>query len=62
MKLDWKTCFRICISVFCLYLFMYYWEGVSNLLGTFISALSPLLLGLVIAYVLNILKIGRAHV
>ena len=55
MKLDWKTCFRICISVFCLYLFMYYWEDVSNLLGTFISALSPLLLGLVIAYVLNIL-------
>ncbi len=55
MKPDWKTCFRICISVFVLYLFLYYWEGVSALLATFFSALSPLLLGLVIAYVLNIL-------
>ena len=55
MRPDWKTCFRVCVSVFVLYLFMYYWEGVSSLLGTFAAALSPLLLGLVIAYVLNIL-------
>ncbi|MBR5537076.1 MAG: AI-2E family transporter [Clostridia bacterium] len=55
MKLDWKTCFRACISLFVLYLFVYYWEGVSNLLGSFVSALAPLLLGLVVAYVLNIL-------
>lgn len=55
MKLDWKTCFRVCISLFVLYLFVYYWKGVSNLLGMFVSALSPLLLGLVVAYVLNIL-------
>ena len=55
MKLDWKTCFRVCISLFVLYLFIYYWEGVSNLLQSFVGALSPLLLGLVMAYVLNIL-------
>ena len=55
MKLEWKTCFRICISVFLLYLCMFYWQTVSRFFGTFLSALSPLLLGLVIAYVLNIL-------
>ena len=55
MKLDWKTCFRVCISVFLLYLFMYYWKGLSSLLGTFLKSLSPLLIGFVIAYVLNIL-------
>ena len=55
MKLEWKTCFRICISVFLLYLCMFYWQGVSRFFGTFLGALSPLLLGLVIAYVLNIL-------
>ena len=55
MKLQWKTCFRVCVSVFLLYLCMFYWESVSRLCGTFLKALSPLLLGLVIAYVLNIL-------
>ena len=55
MRPDWKTCFRICASVFALYLCIFYWESLSKLLGTLIGALSPLILGLVIAYVLNIL-------
>jgi len=55
MRPDWKTCFRICISIFALYLCIFYWEGLSKLLGTLLSALSPLILGLVMAYVLNIL-------
>ncbi len=55
MRPDWKTCFRICVSVFALYVCIFYWEGLSSLLGTLLSALSPLILGLVIAYVLNIL-------
>ena len=55
MKPDWKTCFRICASVFVLYLCIFYWERFSAFLGTFLTALSPLLLGLVMAYVLNIL-------
>ena len=55
MRPDWKTCFRICASVFALYLCIFYWESLSKLLGTLLSALSPLILGLVIAYVLNIL-------
>ena len=55
MKLDWKTCFRICASVFVLYLCIFYWESLAGLIGMFLSALSPIVLGLVIAYVLNIL-------
>lgn len=55
MKLDWKTCFRICASVFVLYLCIFYWESLAGLISMFLSALSPIILGLVIAYVLNIL-------
>ncbi len=55
MKLDWKVCFRVCISVFLLYLAMYYWQSVSGFVNTFVGALSPLLVGLAMAYVLNIL-------
>lgn len=55
MKFSWKTCFRICASVFFLYLCIFYWEDAAKFLGTLLAALSPLLLGLTIAYVLNIL-------
>ena len=55
MKLEWKACFRVCASLFLLYLCVYYWAKVSRFLSAFLGALSPLLLGLVIAYVLNIL-------
>ncbi len=55
MKFSWKNCFRICFSVFILFLCMTYWESVANILGIIISTATPLTLGLVIAYVLNIL-------
>lgn len=55
MKPDWKTCFRICASVFALYLCIFYWERLSAFVASFLHALSPILLGLIIAYVLNIL-------
>ncbi len=55
LKLEWKTCLRACVSLFALFLAVYYWKSVSGFVGTFAAALSPLLLGLVMAYVLNIL-------
>ena len=55
MKLNWKTCWKIVVSVFLLYLGVYYWPSVSALLGTFLGAAAPLLIGAVIAFVLNIL-------
>lgn len=55
MKVEWRTCFRICISVFLLYLCIRFWSVAEGFLSALGAALMPLLLGLVIAYVLNIL-------
>ena len=50
--MDWKTCLRVGISIFVLYLCIYYWPQVSALLTTLLGAASPLLVGALIAYVL----------
>lgn len=55
MQISWKTCFRVGLSVFLLYLCIFYWESVSDFLFLLLGAASPLLIGLAMAYVLNIL-------
>lgn len=55
MKFDWKFCFRIGISVFILYLCIHYWTNVAGMLTVFVGAASSLLIGGVIAYLINIL-------
>ena len=55
MKVEWKTCFRVGISVFILFLCITYWPVVSKLLVSVIGAASPLILGCIIAYLVNIL-------
>lgn len=55
MKLTWKNCIMVCVSVFVLFLCMTYWEFVSKIIGIVVSASTPIILGLSIAYVLNIL-------
>lgn len=55
MKITWKDCFKIVISILIIYLCVFYWENVANLLGVLLSASLPIIFGLVIAYVLNIL-------
>lgn len=55
MTIDFKSCLKIVLSVFILYLGMTYWEGFVELLMTVISAASPLLIGAVVAYIVNIL-------
>lgn len=55
MKLEWKVCFRVGVSVFLLYLCIHYWTSVAGMLGVFVGAISSLLLGGVIAYLINIL-------
>ncbi|MBQ2748118.1 MAG: AI-2E family transporter [Firmicutes bacterium] len=55
MKLDWKTCFKIGASIFVLYLCINYWPFGMKLIGRMIGAASPLILGCVIAYIVNIL-------
>lgn len=55
MKVEWKQCYRIGISIFILFICMSYWTKVAGFLGLVLSAMSPLIIGFVIAYLLNIL-------
>ena len=55
MKIEWKSCFRVGVSVFLLYLCITYWSSFATFAGTLISAAMPLLIGCVIAYIINIL-------
>lgn len=55
MKAEWKTLFRIGISVFLLYLCITYWATVAGLIHTVFHAATPLFVGAVLAYLLNIL-------
>ncbi|MBQ8830433.1 MAG: AI-2E family transporter [Oscillospiraceae bacterium] len=55
MKIEGKTCLKIGISVFLLYLCIQYWSAFTAFLGTLIGASAPLLIGCVIAYIVNIL-------
>lgn len=55
MKIQWKDCFRLGTTVFLTFLAIHYWEKLTKLAGVFLGAASALILGCVIAYVLNIL-------
>lgn len=55
MKVEWKSCLRVGISLFMLYLGITYWPSVTALGGLLVTAAMPLLIGCVIAYIINIL-------
>ncbi len=62
MKLSWKDCLKIGVSIFVLYLCIHLWPRAVSLAGTVIGAASPLILGACIAYVVNILmRFYEAH-
>ena len=52
MKLDFKTCFRLGITLFILFLVISYWD---NVFAAIISAAAPIIIGFVIAYLVNII-------
>lgn len=54
MRFDWKTCFKIGVSAFALYLCITYWPSVGAFISKLLGAASPLLIGFSIAYVINI--------
>lgn len=54
-KPEWRTLLKIGISIFLLYLCIHYWPNVSALIGTVFSAATPLIIGLIMAYPINIL-------
>ena len=55
MNLSLKSCLRIALSIFLLYLAIHYWPAVVGLFGTLLRAAMPLLIGGALAYVLNLL-------
>lgn len=55
MKIEWKTCFRLGVTVFLTFLAIHYWSSLTGFLGMVAGAAGALILGCVIAYVLNIL-------
>ena len=62
MKLDWKTCFRAGASIFLLYLCITLWPNAARILAAAFSAASPLFIGCVIAYLVNLpMKFYEKH-
>lgn len=55
MKLNFRNCASVVLSVFALYLAIHYWPAAANLISVLLGAAFPLLLGCAIAYVANIL-------
>ncbi|MBO5284131.1 MAG: AI-2E family transporter [Lachnospiraceae bacterium] len=55
MKVKWDSCFKIGVTIFVLYLCIHYWPAVGNMLSMVLGAASPLFIGCIIAYLVNIL-------
>ncbi len=55
MKPEWKVCLRYGITIFLIYLCIYYWGSVVDIFKLVLGASTPLIVGGVIAYVVNIL-------
>lgn len=54
-SLSWKTCLKVGVSVFLLYLCIYYWEKIAGVVSLALGAAAPIMIGAAVAYVLNIL-------
>lgn len=54
MKIEKKTLLHIGIAAFLLFLAIYYWSAVAGFLTLLAGAATPLFVGLIIAYVLNL--------
>ena len=55
MKLTWQDCIKVIVSILLIYLGIYYWESIADVFNVLVEASKPIILGLVIAYILNIL-------
>ena len=55
MKPEWKVCIRYGITIFLVYLCIYYWDGLIDVFKLILGASTPLIVGGVIAYIVNIL-------
>ena len=55
MRIEWKSCFRVGLSAFVLYLCITYWSHAAGFVAAAVGAAAPLIIGCVIAYLVNIL-------
>ena len=55
LNITWKTCLTLAVCAFLVFLAIYYWESVSGFVSKIFSASAPLIVGFIIAYILNIL-------
>ncbi|MGM9662296.1 MAG: AI-2E family transporter [Oscillospiraceae bacterium] len=55
MKIEWKGCLRLGVTCFLLYLCIYYWSSVAGFAAALLQAAGALIVGCVIAYLVNIL-------
>ena len=55
MRIEWKSCFRVGLSAFVLYLCITYWSRAAGFVAAAVGAAAPLIIGCVIAYLVNIL-------
>ena len=49
MKIEWKTCAKIAVCVFALFLAIKYWDNFAKFIGLVISASAPLFIGAAVA-------------
>ena len=54
-KLDWKTCLKLGLTVFIVYVAIYHWQDAENIAGVLAAGAVPLIIGCVAAYLINIL-------
>ena len=55
MKIEWKSCAKIAVCVFALFLAIIYWDNFAKFIGLVISASAPLFIGAAVAYTVNLL-------
>lgn len=55
MKPEWKKYLHAGVTVFLLFLCIHYWEAFTQIIAVLLAAAKPLLVGCVIAYIVNIL-------
>ncbi len=53
-NLTWRSCIRAATTIFTLFLLIFYWSTLSNVATAIVSAASTLILGAVMAFVVNI--------
>ena len=55
MKIEWSQCFKIGVTLFLLYLCTAYWNVVMNMLGIALNSITPIVIGMCLAYLINLL-------